>query len=80
MQDVELYTTHSCTYCLRVKEFLSERRVDFVEYNVEDDEEARERMVDLSSHTTVPTIVVGDEVVVGFDPKRLAKLLPGKRP
>ena len=80
MQDVQLYTTQSCTYCLRVKEFLSERQVDYVEYDVEDDVKARQRMMELSQHTTIPTIVVGDEVVVGFDPKRLGKLLPGKRP
>lgn len=72
---VEIYTTHSCPYCQRVKEFLTEREVDYVEYNVEDDFEARKRMVELSRHTTVPTIVVGEDVVVGFDPKRLAKLV-----
>lgn len=80
MQEVELYSAHSCTYCLRVKEFLTERQVEYVEYNVEDDAEAMDRMMELSQHTTVPTIVVGEEVVVGFDPKRLGKLLPGKRP
>jgi glutaredoxin-like YruB-family protein len=75
MKKVELYATHSCTYCLRVKEFLSEKNVDFVEYNVEDDLLARQRMMDISAHTTVPTIVVGDDVVVGFDTKKLAELL-----
>lgn len=58
-----------------MKEFLSDHNVDYVEYNVEDDMEARQRMVDTSRHTTVPTIFVDDQVVVGFDPKRLAKLL-----
>jgi glutaredoxin len=58
-----------------VKEFLSERNVDYKEYNVEDDQEARRRMVEISRHTTVPTVVVGDEVVVGFDPQKLDKLL-----
>ncbi|MBS4022096.1 MAG: glutaredoxin family protein [Dethiobacter sp.] len=58
-----------------MKEFLSERNVDYKEYNVEDDQEARRRMVEISRHTTVPTVVVGDEVVVGFDPQKLDKLL-----
>ncbi|MDW7652148.1 MAG: glutaredoxin family protein [Bacillota bacterium] len=75
MHSVDLYTVHGCIYCLRVKEYLSEKKVDFTEYNVEDDSEARERMVDLSGHTTIPTIVVDEDVVVGYDPKRLAKLL-----
>ena len=75
MRQVELYTTHTWTYCLRVKEFLSEKNVDYVEYNVQDDMAARRRMVEISRHTTVPTIVVGDEVIVGFDAKRLDQLL-----
>lgn len=49
--------------------------MDYVEYNVEDDLEARKRMMDISGHTTVPTTVVGQEVVVGFDPRKLDKLL-----
>jgi len=58
-----------------VKEFLSERNVEFTEYNVEDDKEARRRMTEISGHTTVPTTVVDNEVVIGFDPGKLAKLL-----
>ena len=75
MPTVILYSTHGCTYCQRLKEFLSERNVNYSEYNIEDDPAARRRMVEISRHNTVPTVVVGDEVVVGFDPKRLDKLL-----
>jgi glutaredoxin-like YruB-family protein len=75
MSSVELYATHACVYCQRIREALTERNVDFVEYNVEDDAGARERMIRLSRHTTVPTVVVGDEVMVGFDPERLRELL-----
>jgi glutaredoxin len=58
-----------------VKEFLSEKDVDYVEYNVQDDEEARERMIEISQHTTVPTLVIDGEVMVGIFPERLAELL-----
>jgi glutaredoxin 3 len=75
MPNVELYTTHSCTYCLRIKELLAENNMDYVEYNVEDDPAARERMIRFSRHTIVPTVIVGDEVMVGFDPQRLRELL-----
>ncbi|MCR3923385.1 MAG: glutaredoxin, partial [Firmicutes bacterium] len=53
-----------------MKEFLSEQKVDFIEYNVEDDKEARQRMVAKSHHTIIPTVVVGEEVVLGFDAHR----------
>ncbi len=58
-----------------MKEFLSERDVQYSEYNVEDDPQARVRMMEISGHNTVPTIVVGEEAVVGFDPRRLDRLL-----
>lgn len=58
-----------------MKEFLSEKDVDYVEYNVEDDPEARERMIAVSHHATVPTLVIDGEVMVGIFPERLAELL-----
>lgn len=57
------------------KEFLSRHGVPYVEYNVADDLKARARMVELSGRLAVPVIVVGEEVMVGFDARRLKALL-----
>ncbi|HZK24482.1 MAG TPA: glutaredoxin domain-containing protein [Oscillospiraceae bacterium] len=59
-----------------MKEFLSDKNLEYVEYNVEDNPEARQRMIDKSQHTIVPTVVVGEEVVLGCDTQKLADLLP----
>ena len=75
MSTVELYTTNGWTYCLRVKEFLSEREVEFVEFNVEEDPSAKQRLLEVSSHLIIPTIAVGGEVVIGYDPQKLETLL-----
>lgn len=40
-----------------------------------EDIEARKRMVEKSGRLAVPVIVVGDEVMVGFDSRRLKELL-----
>ena len=65
---VELYTTVGCPYSEAAREDLEWRRVDFVEYDVERDHEARERMLALTGgNRTVPVIVEeGKPVQVGW--------------
>jgi glutaredoxin 3 len=54
---VELYTTAGCPYSAAAREDLEWRGVDFVEYDVEKDREAYERMLELTSgNRTVPVI------------------------
>ncbi|CAN5607306.1 hypothetical protein BH24ACT22_BH24ACT22_11570 [soil metagenome] len=54
---VELYTAPGCTYSDVAREDLEWRGVDFVEYDVEQDAEARERMLELTGgNRTVPVI------------------------
>jgi glutaredoxin len=49
--------------------------VAFDEVDVATDVEGREELVRRTGQMAVPVIVVGDEVVVGFDRPRLAALL-----
>jgi glutaredoxin 3 len=65
---IELYTTVGCPYSEAAREDLEWRGVDFVEYDVEKDPEARGRMLELTGGTrTVPVIFeVGKPVQVGW--------------
>ena len=55
---IELYTSSGCQYSEAAREDLEWRGVEFVEYDVEKDEEARERMMNLTGgNRTVPVIV-----------------------
>lgn len=55
---VELYTAAGCPYSEAAREDLEWRGVDFVEYDVERDPQARERMLGITGGTrTVPVIV-----------------------
>ena len=75
MPKVIIYSTPYCVYCKAAKEFFLEHGVEYEEKDVAKDEEARERMIQKSGQMGVPVIEVGDEVVVGFDKKRLIALL-----
>ncbi|MBA2343663.1 MAG: glutathione S-transferase N-terminal domain-containing protein [Rubrobacter sp.] len=65
---VELYTTAGCPYSEAAREDLEWRGVDFVEYDVERDQEAHERMLEITGgNRTVPVIVEeGKPVQVGW--------------
>ena len=55
---IELYTTVGCPYSEAAREDLEWRGVEFVEYDVERDPEARERMLGITGgNRTVPVIV-----------------------
>jgi glutaredoxin len=61
-------------FCGKVKEFLSQNKISFIERNVVTDEVALEELQKLGYMTT-PVTVIDDEVVVGFDRDKLEKLL-----
>jgi glutaredoxin 3 len=68
MKPIELYTTVGCPYSEAAREDLEWRGIDFVEYDVEKDEEARRRMLELTDgNRTVPVIFEeGKPVQVGW--------------
>jgi glutaredoxin 3 len=61
-------------FCAKVKEFLSQNEIEFVDRNIAADEAALGELEKLGYMTT-PVTVVDGEVVVGFDRDKLKKLL-----
>jgi glutaredoxin len=57
--------------------FLSERGIDFEVRDVSNNFSAVRELVEKYQSRSTPTIVVGDQVMVGFDPQRLEKMLGG---
>lgn len=64
---VKVYSTNSCPWCVKAKNYLSSINVDFVEINVQEDMEAREEMVSKSKQMGVPVLDVNGTIIVGFD-------------
>jgi len=61
---MELYTASGCPYSAAAREDLEWRGVDFVEYDVDRDRDAYERMLKLTDGSrTVPVIVEEDKPV-----------------
>jgi glutaredoxin 3 len=61
-------------FCGKVKEFLSQNKIEFIDRNIAVDEAAMHELEKLGYMTTPVTLVDG-EVIVGFDRAKLEGLL-----
>lgn len=57
------------------KDFFDQHKIEYKEFNVAEDKEAREEMIEKSGQMGVPVIDVDGEIIVGFDKKKLSELL-----
>lgn len=73
--EVKVYSTPTCPYCTRAKEYLSSKGVTFDNVDVSADRAAGEEMVKISGQMGVPVIVAGDEVIIGFNKEAINKAL-----
>ena len=67
MQPVVVYSSDYCPYCMRAKQLLSNKGVDFTEINVDGQREARAEMARKAGRTSVPQIWIGATHVGGCD-------------
>jgi len=75
MADVKVYSTPSCPYCIRAKQFLKDNNIGFEEYDVSKDQVKAEEMTKVSGQMGVPVIIVDGQVIVGFDKEAVTKAL-----
>ncbi len=75
MATVKIYSTPTCVYCKMAKEFFTKNNIQYSEYNVAEDEKAREEMIAASHQLGVPVIDIDGQIIVGFDKATLAGLL-----
>ncbi len=61
-------------FCRKVKEFLSQQNVDFIDRDITADDAALTELEQLGYMTTPVTLIDG-EAVVGFDRSKLEKVL-----
>lgn len=76
---VSIYSTPTCTYCRQLKDYLRERGVRFVDYDVSRDERKAGEMLHKSRQTGVPVLDFNGTVIVGFDKQRIDRLIAQSR-
>jgi glutaredoxin 3 len=65
---VEVYTWSTCPFCIRAKALLKNKGVDFVEYSIDGDEDARDKMSERANgKRSLPQIFINDLHIGGCD-------------
>ena len=68
MNNVKMYTTQFCPFCVRAKALLQKRGVEQIEeVRIDLDPVEREQMVRITGRRSVPQIFIGDTHVGGCD-------------
>lgn len=75
MVEVKVYSTPTCPYCNMAKDFLKENNIEFKEYDVSEDTEARNEMLEKSGQMGVPVILIDEEVIIGFNKEAIKNAL-----
>lgn len=63
---VKIYTTPICPFCKRLKDLMKEANINFQEYDVANDDEAREYILSKSGRLTTPQIEMGDKIIYDY--------------
>jgi glutaredoxin len=70
-----VFTQQDCPPCGWVKNFLSERGVEFEELSIDSGFAVVRELTQTYKSQSTPTVVIGDQVLIGYDPERLVQLL-----
>lgn len=73
---IEIYSWHTCPYCVRAKMLLDHKGVSYTEYFVEHDADATRKMITRAQgRRSVPQIFINDRAIGGY--QELAALHQG---
>ena len=72
---VKVYSTPTCPWCIRTKQFLKDSNVVFQDLDVSGNQQAAEEMIQKSGQMGVPVLEIDGNIVVGFDKEKIKEAL-----
>jgi len=77
---VRIYTTSTCPWCIKTKEFFKKNKVKYEEVDIAEDEKGRDEMIEKTGQMGVPVIEISKAkgepvIIVGFDKDALEEAL-----
>ena len=75
MKKIKVYSTPTCPYCIRLKQFLKENNLIFEDIDVAADRAAADEVVRRTGQMGVPVIDIEGELIIGFDRERIKQAL-----
>ncbi|MEN8905704.1 MAG: glutaredoxin domain-containing protein [Clostridiales bacterium] len=75
MTNITVYSTPTCPWCTRVKDYLKGKDVEFSDVNVAQNREGAMEMIKKSGQRGVPVIDINGTIIVGFDKAKIDSLI-----
>lgn len=75
MPKVVVYSTQTCSWCFKLKDWLKEHKIKFEDVDVSHNREKAEEMVRKSGQMGVPVAEIDGEIIIGFNEEKLRKIL-----
>jgi glutaredoxin-like YruB-family protein len=72
---IQIYSSPDCAYCYTVKDYLTQKGVEFEEIDLFEQPEKRKEMEEISKQKNIPVMVFNNEVVAGWNKEKIDELL-----
>ena len=70
-----IYSTPTCPYCVKVKEYLGSHNIEFEDIDVSTDQDKAQEMIDKSGQMGVPVLDLDGKIIIGFNKGEIDKIL-----
>jgi len=77
MAEIEVYTTPTCPYCIKLKDRLDNENIEYEAINLSQNKEKAQELIQKTGQRGVPQTLIkknGEEkAVIGFNPEEIKK-------
>ena len=74
-KNIKVYSTRSCPWCIKAKEFFKSKNIEFTDIDVGANQKAAQEMINKSGQMGVPVIDIDGKIIVGFDKEAIEEAL-----
>lgn len=75
MKEIVMYSTPTCHFCHMAEDYFKSKDIKYTKHDVSVDSEKRAEMMEKTGQMGVPVIIVGEEVIIGFNQPKIEELL-----
>ena len=68
---IKVFSTKTCPWCTKVKEYLQNKGVEFETVDVSANREAAMEMVKKTGQMGVPVTQIGEKYIIGYNPEAI---------
>lgn len=74
-EEIEVFSTPSCPYCHKLKDWLDENDYDYQDYDVSNNRDKAKEMIERTGQRGVPQTFIGDKEIIGFQPEKIKEIV-----